>query len=148
MSETETEPADAPAPRDVETVLAEYTAAHNAKEQLLTEVQELNAEISQLNRARDATVSKLQLAIKLRARLKEEYARVSGGFDASKATRLRVEEDVDRARGKLLAAICDPGNLPLEDPVVLHRLAEFRDAYNAMRRAHAARIAAKCKRAA
>lgn len=61
--------------------------------------------------------------------LKLDYQSATGR-DLKKDVRLPTVAEIHQAHGRLVAAIVGEGGLPLDDPRVLNRLAEYRDAMN------------------
>ena len=117
-----------------EQMVEEYVALSERVQTLSKEVGDLNAQIAPLSQAREKKTVEFHRAEKRRQALRENF-KAATGWDIRKHLRGPQQEAIDRAQGALVHAVLDPGNLPVDHPIVLARLAEWRDAIAAARKA-------------
>lgn len=92
---------------------------------------ELGARIKALEKDRQLLIKRTAEITAERKELAREYAKGTGGMELRKASRMPTFAAVEQAHGALLSAMCEPAHLPLTNPVVVARLAAYRDALDA-----------------
>lgn len=117
-------------PRSASSIIAEHASVVGEREATERQLTDLNAQIAPLNTVRAECLIALQRAEKRLRELRTEY-RAATGFDLRKATRPVTLAVVEKAHGELLAAMCEPANLPADDLIVQARLVAYQFAMQA-----------------
>lgn len=115
-----------------EEMAEQYVALSEKLTALEREITELNEAIAPLSRDREQKHIALSRVEEERKELRAKFKEATGR-EIRKHLRPPTAVAIEKAQGALVGAMCEPGNLPLEDPIVQRRLAEYRDAILAHR---------------